>query len=249
MLTDRLIKASENKLHLEKHSKDIYKVYYPFYHEDGDMYDIFLRITDQGRLELCDMGATLMRLSYDFELNSDTRIKILGDILQANCIENTNGNLHLSTTERDFLQNLLSFSLTVSKIVSMDILKRENVYGLFIEQVREYITDRVQHAYKVSSDVEPIKSLPYKISYELTQINKTPIFLSAINSTLQAVRTTAVYSQLRQSKRPCITVAVHENFDSLASIDRNAITNATDNQYTSFHDFQSDFESYLEKCA
>jgi len=89
----------------------------------GDMYDVFLKVNDEGRLELCDMGATLMRLSYTFELNSDTRMEILGDILQSSCIENNRGNLYVATTEDDFLPNLLNFSLTMSKIVNMDILK------------------------------------------------------------------------------------------------------------------------------
>lgn len=246
MIINRLIDNNKDKLSFRKVESNIFKVSYPCYHEDGDMYDVFLRINNNGGLELCDMGATLMRLSYSFELNTDTRIEILRNILQSNCIENNDGNLYVATTEGDFLQNLLSFSLAMSKIVNMNILKRENIYSLFIEQVRDYISEHVQSSYQVEHDVIPTKSLPYKISYVIKKLDRPPVYLSTINSTLQAVRTAAVYSQLRQSTFQYFSVAVHENFDNLASVDRNAITNATDKQYTSYHDFRDDFEGFLK---
>jgi len=246
MLIDKLVNSSNDKLSFTKIEDNTYRVNYPCYHDDGDMYDIFLKVNDEGRLELCDMGATLMRLSYSFELNSDTRMEILGDILQSSCIENNRGNLYVATTEDDFLQNLLNFSLVMSKIVNMDILKRDVIQSLFIEQVREYVTERVQKMYKVERDTTPVLSLPYKVNYEISKTGKPPVYLTAINSPLQAVRTTAVYSQLMQAKKPCFSVAVHENIDKLSSIDRNALTNATDKQFTSYMDFKEHFEHFLE---
>ena len=135
MLIDRLTNKSANKLLFNKCDKDLYKVHFPYYHEDGDMFDIFLRINNDGHLELCGFGATLMRLSYTYEF-TDFSFKIFEDILRANGIENYSGNLCIATSEDDFLRTLLTYSLTISKIVNMDIMKRDNVVGLFKEQVR-----------------------------------------------------------------------------------------------------------------
>lgn len=100
--------------------------------------------------------------------------------------------------------------------------------------------------YKVEHDTTPVQSLPYKINYEISNLGRPPVFLTAINSPLQAVRATAVYSHLMQSKTRCFSVAVHENFDKLSNLDRNALTNAIDKQFTSYVDFREHFENYLE---
>ncbi|MCX5873213.1 MAG: DUF1828 domain-containing protein, partial [Deltaproteobacteria bacterium] len=58
----------------------------PLYHEDGDMVDIFLETIngDQEKIRVCDHGMTLMRLSYNFDLDTPNKERIFQRILSEN---------------------------------------------------------------------------------------------------------------------------------------------------------------------
>ena len=51
------IKIKEKRPH-------IYQIFAPFFHEDGDMVEMFLEQTINGTLRFCDFGLTAMKLSY-----------------------------------------------------------------------------------------------------------------------------------------------------------------------------------------
>jgi hypothetical protein len=56
----------------------------PFYHEDGDMIDLFIQPLEDGRFRICDFGMTLMRLSYTYELDTPAKERIFYRIVEAN---------------------------------------------------------------------------------------------------------------------------------------------------------------------
>lgn len=74
-----------------------YQLIVPICHEDGDMVDIYLQNSPRGEayIRICDFGMALMRLSYSYELNSDTRRRIFDDILIHNQVANDDGSLCL----------------------------------------------------------------------------------------------------------------------------------------------------------
>ena len=56
----------------------IVQVLAPLFHEDGDMVDIFLDETADGsnKVRICDHGLTLMRLSYSYDLDTNSASSI-----------------------------------------------------------------------------------------------------------------------------------------------------------------------------
>ena len=92
-------------------------------------------------------------------------------------------------------------------------------------------------------------SVPYTIDYSISKEGRHPIYLSAINTSLLAIRAVAIFSNLRSTKSQYMGVVVHNDLNSLSRLDRDAITNATDKQYTSFNEFHDNFPEYLERIA
>lgn len=76
--TDIKIKAKRPK---------IYQIYVPFFHEDGDMVEMFLEETVNGNLRFCDYGLTAMKLSYYLENLTDTNKKVYNNILKENALD------------------------------------------------------------------------------------------------------------------------------------------------------------------
>ena len=71
-----------NQISLHEKRKGIFQLVAPLYHEDGDMVDIFLESSSAspGLVKVCDHGMTLMRLSYDFELNTANKERVFQQI-------------------------------------------------------------------------------------------------------------------------------------------------------------------------
>jgi len=106
-----------NFFYLKEKRKNIFQVFAPFYHADGDMMDIFLsEILDNGLIRISDYGLTLMRLSYSFDIDTPNKEKIFNKIISENSIQNDNGNLFLDVKPEDTYHGLMQFAQTVSKI-------------------------------------------------------------------------------------------------------------------------------------
>ena len=60
-----------------------YQLIVPICHEDGDMVDIYLQDSPKGEnyIRICDFGMAVMRLSYTYEINTDSRQRIFDSIL------------------------------------------------------------------------------------------------------------------------------------------------------------------------
>ena len=86
---------------LQEKRPNIQQIFAPLYHEDGDMMDIFLDLpkdvdlTEGKRIKISDHGMTLMRLSYQFDLDTPNKEKIFQRILLENGISDEDGELFI----------------------------------------------------------------------------------------------------------------------------------------------------------
>ena len=119
-----------------------YQLIVPILHEDGDMVDIYLQDSAEreGYVRLCDFGMTLTRLSYTYEVNTDTRQRIFDSILINNGVHNDQGHLYLDTPV-DRLQRVnrqraprvqghLYLDTPVDRLYEGIFLKRKGARGL-----------------------------------------------------------------------------------------------------------------------
>ena len=76
-ISDVLKSSFYNQFNLKEKRTDLYQIFVPLYHPDGDMFDIFLKILPNNQLLLTDCSLTLMRLSYTFEIDSPNNQTLL----------------------------------------------------------------------------------------------------------------------------------------------------------------------------
>lgn len=230
---------------LEQVENDTFRLYAPFFHEDGDMYSIYLK-TEGDFVTLRDFGNTLMRVSYTFDLNTPNKRSTLEKIVTSNMGELEDGELVMRTTINHLPETVIQYSQMVSKVSNIDILSRETVKTMFYDYLSDFMAGPLEkyHAKKAFCPTED-KELIVDYAIEAKQ----PLYLFGVKDDTKAAK--VVISCLNFQKRhlPFRSVIVHENFDSLTKFNRNQITNVVDKQFTSLEDFKAEGESFLDRST
>src|SRR5450759_2154590 len=140
-------KVSE-KVHLASEGIDRYRVFTPFMFEDGDHLAIVLRKESAG-WTLSDEGHTYMHLTYDLEekdLQKGTRQKIITNALSSFGVEDRRGELVMKIQDGGYGNALFSFVQALLKITDVSYLSRERVISTFLDDFREFISEKVPEA-------------------------------------------------------------------------------------------------------
>jgi hypothetical protein len=236
-----------NRISFRDKGDNIYQVIAPYYHEDGDMYDIFLDINpSNSNIKVCDHGLTLMRLSYTYELDTPKKEEIFSQILHDNGIENDDGNLYLEVPIQQTYTAILRFTQIISKISNMHLYRREVVKSMFYEDLKEYIFTE----FKNLSPIDNYLPIPGREELEVDfcfQVSPRKLFLFGVKDNAQAKLVTISCLEYMQKAIPFRSIIVHENFDDLSARDRKIITNVVDKQFTDLVDFKSNAKQYFER--
>jgi len=83
-----------NRFSLVERRTNIYQLIAQFYHEDGDMVDIYIVILDE-KIRICDLGKTLMKLSCSYEIDTPDNENMFKRIILRRNINEDNGNLYI----------------------------------------------------------------------------------------------------------------------------------------------------------
>lgn len=218
----------------------------PLFHEDGDMVDIFLEGLGGDRVRVCDYGMTLMRLSYEYEVDTPNKQRILTKILTENGLKEEDGNLYVEAAPDQLYPAVMQFAQAVAKVGSMRNFKREIIASLFYELLEEFTPTQLQ-------DFRPQKAflpLPERDDLEVDYCfpnNGTSLYLFGVKDASKARLTTISCLEFIRHKLPFRSIVVHEDFDALPRKDRSRLTSACDKQFTSLDDFRSGARQFLER--
>lgn len=245
--TDILSATMNGKLSFVEASPDSQRILAPFFHEDGDMYDIFLCENDQ-QLQICDFGMTLMRLSYKTDLDTDGKMRIFSKIVANNGVTFDRGNLIMNTSYETFFTDLMQYQIAVSKVSSLEILKREMVSNLFFEHLSSFVSGQLSKTYKnIQSHFRPTKEIGYEVDFAILDKIEKPIYIMAVKDSLSAMRATALCLRVSNLQINHTSIAVHDSNAIIASRDKDALTNAVDKQYTSLDDFEANSINFIAR--
>jgi len=239
-----------NHIDFREKRKGINQLIGPFYHEDGDMMDIFITESpsEPGKIRLCDYGMTLMHLSYDYDIDTPNKEAILDRIIHEQGLQRDDGNIYVDVTEDLLYQYIFQFSQTIAKVSSMQYFKREILRSLFYEQLAEFIEANLP-MYKPSRKVLPIPARDdLEVDFEL-ELNKKKLYLFGIKDETKARLATISCLEFQKAKLPFKSIAVHENFETLPRKDRTRLTSAVDKQFTDLADFKQNAAQYLDREA
>ena len=117
---DILKKQFNNRLRFEEKRPGIYQIMIPYYHEDGDMYDIFIeKNTETGLFKISDYAMTVMRLSYEFDIDTDNKDAIFKKIISENSLKEDDGLIYIEADENSLYPSLLQFAQGIGKVSTM----------------------------------------------------------------------------------------------------------------------------------
>jgi len=236
-----------NQVNVREKRPGIFQLIAPLYHEDGDMVDIFLEDAKgaPGRVRVCDHGMTLMRLSYDFELNTPNKERVFQQILAENAITEEDGNLFIEATPEGLYPTILQFAQTVAKVSNMQVLKREMIRGLFYEEFGEFVEADLSR-YGPQKQRFPIEDRDdLEVDYVLNS-SPRPVFLFAVKDATKARLVTISCLEFRRNGLSFKGFVVHEDFGSLPRKDQVRITSAADKQFPSLPDFRDNAAQFVD---
>ena len=245
MTIQDVIKLNMGKqVDLEPVETDVLRLYAPFFHEDGDMYSIYLEKQGE-RVFVRDYGNTLMRVSYTFEINTENKKRVLNNIVKSNLGTLDDGELIMETTINELPQTIYQYSQLVAKVSNIDILGREVVRSLFYDYLREFVLTSLTE-YKVLENHIPTSDKELVVDYVIPA--SKPLFLFGVNDDVKASRATISCLKFQNERLPFRSVIVHEDFDGKLSVfNRNQITNASDKQFTSLDQFKNEGLAYIKR--
>ena len=152
-----LQKQFGNLITLEPVYQNVFRIYAPFFREDGDMMSIYLDLTQGGdKLLLRDFGNTLMRVSYSFEIDTPNKRSVLSDIVTSNYGYLKDGELIVETTAEGLSNSILQYSQLVAKVSNIDILRIETVRSMFYDDLNTFIKSEFKQ-YTVLENFVPTK--------------------------------------------------------------------------------------------
>ncbi len=227
-----------------------YQLIVPILHEDGDMVDIYLQESPQGEnhVRICDFGMAIMRLSYTYEINTDSRRKIFDSILINNDIQNDNGNLYLDTTFEMLYEGILQFAGCVQKIGNMRYWSREVIRSTFYDDLRDYIKTELDE-FDPKQNTMPIEG------YEIITVDwslryKTrDFYLFGVLGNDKAKNTAIALLEFKKVELPFISLVVHEDMQGLGARESAYLTRNADKQYPKLDDLREDAVPDIRRLA
>lgn len=242
---ENLSQSFNNRISLVERRKNIYQLIAPFYHEDGDMVDIYIRMLDD-KIRVCDLGKTLMRLSYSYEIDTPVKEKIFNQIISQNHVNEDNGNIHIDVEDTNIYSAIMQLYQVIAKVSNMRLYKREVVKSLFFELLEEFIMETLQH-YNPVKDYYPLStSQEYKVDY-LFNDSFRPLFLFGIPSDTYARLATISCLKFQNEMIPFRSVAILEDLDVLSKKDQARLMSVIDKEFPSLTDFQENALKYFER--
>jgi hypothetical protein len=251
MLTQDLINSLKqqfsNYFSLKEKRENIFQVFAPLYHSDGDMMDIFItEVPNSDLIRISDFGLTLMRLSYSFDIDTPNKEKIFTKILAENSIQNENGNLFIDVKPQYAYYGLMQFAQAISKITNMRLYKREVIHSLFFEMLEDFIMTKLQK-YNPQKKYYPIPDhKEYEVDYCFNH-RRRPIYLFGVNNSANARLATISCQKFITEKLNFSSLIVLESLDVIGKKDQARLMSAADKQFPSLDDFQKHAEEYIER--
>lgn len=243
-----LKKQFNNRIDFREKRPGIMQLIAPFYHEDGDMLEIFIQESpeEKDKIRICDYGMSIMRLSYSYDIDTPNKERIFQKILTENQLNEHEGNIYIDVKPEHLYTAVLQFTQTVAKVSSMRHFKREVIQSMFNEILEEFIFDQLK-AYNPTPSLQPIPNRDdLEVDYALN-IGKKPIYVFGVRDVAKARLTTICCLEFQKAKLPFRSIAVHEEFEALPKKDRSRLTSAIDKQFISLEDFQENAVQYLER--
>jgi hypothetical protein len=246
---DLLKSAFTGTFQLKEKRPNIFQVVAPFFHEDGDIMEIFVEPTSKDRYRICDYGLTLMHLSYNVNL-TESKENLYSRIITENGLDEQDGNIFIESDFNNLLPSFFHFAQTLAKVSSLQYLKKKAVQNLFYDMLIEHIQQKygdIDHKVKYT----PIPSNKECVVDVMFDLPRHPLFLFGVkeNDNNKALEIAANCFEFKTENINFQSVVVYENFDTLTQKNMKRLLRATDKQFLDFDQFKNEGRRFIENVA
>jgi len=213
------------------------------------MVEVYIeKVGDNGKIRISDHGMTMMRLSYEYDIDTPNKERIFEKMLSENQLSEKGGRLYLETSRDVLYPSVLQFVQTIGKISNMRLFKREVIRSLFYELLEEFVNERLMR-FRPEPKVLPIPDRDdLEVDYSFRSFSR-PLYLFGVKDDTKARLTSISCLEFQRAKVPFKSVAVHEDFEALSKKDRKRVTSAVDKQFVDLEDFKSHGEAFFLREA
>jgi hypothetical protein len=234
------------KINLREKRPGVWQVILPFYHEDGDMVEVFIAHIGDNVFRISDQGFTLMRLSYSYDIDTPNKERIFNTIISSYNIQNDRGNLYVDVESEHLYPSLMQFIGAVLKVSNMKLYKREVIQSLFFEMLDELVFTKLAQ-YEPQKDFHPIPDMPeYEVDYCFNH-RKVPIYLFGVNNPATARLTIISCQKFIIEKLKFRSITVLESLDCLGRSDQKRLMTAVDKVFPEFEEFEKNAQDYIKR--
>jgi hypothetical protein len=222
----------------------------PFTYPDGDMIEIFISYDGGENIRVTDMGLTVMKLSYEFDLNSNNKKKIFKEIISNYEIQEDDGLLFIDTNTNDIFPCLMHFIEVAIKVSDLNFLKRETVKSMFLEYFETFVEEELIQFNPVKDYYPPFDTeKQYPSPYAFLRENNSPICVFPIHTDEKCNEATIVIQQyeLGQENFEFDSIAVFENQEVISRKPLARLSNVVGKQFASLNGNQERIKGYCEK--
>lgn len=208
----------------------------PFYFPDGDGYSVYLQRQPNGAFRLTDKGITMMRLSYEQEvekLREGTRGKVFDQILAEVGVADAGGEIYLDTPPEKLGDGVFRFGQALTRLHDLSFLNRVQVESTFYDDLREALveivgSDRLVKDYAATGVPD---SDNYRADFGVSA--KRPLLIFGVPNQTKARLATVVIQYLQKHDFSFHSLVVYSDMVALPRPDVARLTNAANDQLAS----------------
>jgi len=236
-IEEMLCRSLCGKAHVRSAQAGLWQVTTPFRFPDGDTYSMYVKELPTGGLRVTDSGLTLMRLSYDNDiekLRDGTRGKLLQQILAEGDLIEEDGEFFIDGPADQLGQSVFRFGQALTRVHDLTFLNRLRTESTFYEDLRELLktlvgSERLREGYVVP---DVARATDYPVDYYVSG-GDTPLYLFGVPSRDKARLATIILQHLIAAGGDFNSMIVFQNMADLPRSDVSRLTNAANDQVDS----------------
>jgi hypothetical protein len=209
-----------------------WRVALPISHADGDYVTVWISPA-LGGWHIRDCGTTIMRLSYDMDVDlllKGTRSKVLRQILDESALVLEDGELVANVEEGRLGEALLRFGQAALRVGDIRLWSERRVASTFYEDLAETLGMIVGADHELVQDYV-VPNVPsgddYPVDFAIPALHR-PLYIFGVLNNDKAKLTTIILQHLKQAGRTFDSLIVPFDIDQIKRADLRRLLNTAD---------------------
>lgn len=211
----------------------------PIVGRDGDMLTAYVEPATAG-WRISDKGSTLMRLSYENDLNkllSGARERLYNTVLLESGLQEDDGELYSEVPLDGLSVGLFSLAQGITRVEDLGLWTRNRVESTFSDDLREVLArivgkDQLAEGYKVPGVPN---SEDYPVDFFINAPGE-PLYIFGVNNRDKARLTTIILQHLNKHAGRFNSMVVYADVDEIPKADSKRLMNAANDSVATISD-------------